>query len=409
MNAFRNPRCSDSLDLWEEATTGMTESVMTLARFVFKNTFRNKRRSLLTVLSIGFSLLLLTLMMSVYRRFYIDEPAGDAALLLVTRHRVSLNFTLPIYYREKIRAIPGVVQVAPMNWFGGTYKDNRPENFFPRFATDPQEIFKVHTEWKVPPGQVLSWQHDQAAAAISSRLAVKHGWKIGDRVIIKGDIYPLDPDLTIRAIFDAGENYNSLLFHEKYLEEAVDWAKGQAGTFAVRVATPADIALVAKTIDEMFHNSPAPTRTESEKAFLLGFVSMLGNVKAFILSIGLAVVFAILLVSANTMAMSIRERIREVAVLKTLGFTRSAILSLFVGEAMFLAMVGGILGSLAARALISGVSNSPMGELLAGTNVDLSTFAVALLLSGLVGFLSAFVPAYRASELNIVEGLRHIG
>ncbi len=382
---------------------------MTFTRFVFKNTFRNKRRSLLTVLSIGFSLLLLTLMISVYRGFYIDKGSADSALRLITRHRVSLNFFMPSYYREKVRVIPGVVQVSPMNWFGGIYKDNKPENFFAQFGTDPQEIFKVHNEWKIAPDQLTAWQRDRAGTVASFTLAQKYGWKIGDRLVIKGNIFPVDLELTIRGVFDAAGAFNSILFDKDYVEEAVGWAKGQAGTFAIRVASPDDVSRVAAAIDETFRNSPAPTRTESEKDFLLEFVAMMGNVKAFILSIALAVTFAILLVSANTMAMSVRERIREVAVLKTLGFTKSTILTLFVVEAMFLALIGGFVGALAASGLIAGASSSPMGDMMAGMRVTAPTFLVSLVVAALVGFASAFVPAFRASRLNIVEGLRHIG
>jgi putative ABC transport system permease protein len=382
---------------------------MTFTRFVFKNTFRNKRRSLLTVLSIGFSLLLLTLMISVYRGFYIDKGSADSALRLITRHRVSLNFFMPSYYREKVRVIPGVVQVSPMNWFGGIYKDNKPENFFAQFGTDPQEIFKVHNEWKIAPDQLTAWQRDRAGTVASFTLAQKYGWKIGDRLVIKGNIFPVDLELTIRGVFDAAGAFNSILFDKDYVEEAVGWAKGQAGTFAIRVASPDDVSRVAAAIDETFRNSPAPTRTESEKDFLLEFVAMMGNVKAFILSIALAVTFAILLVSANTMAMSVRERIREVAVLKTLGFTKSTILTLFVVEAMFLALIGGFVGALAASGLIAGASSSPMGDMMAGMRVTAPTFLVSLGVAALVGFASAFVPAFRASRLNIVEGLRHIG
>ncbi|MFI5173371.1 MAG: ABC transporter permease [Terriglobia bacterium] len=382
---------------------------MTFTRFVFKNTFRNKRRSLLTVLSIGFSLLLLTLMISVYRGFYIDKGSADSALRLITRHRVSLNFFMPSYYREKVRAIPGVVQVSPMNWFGGIYKDNKPENFFAQFGTDPQEIFKVHNEWKIAPDQLTAWQRDRAGTVASFTLAQKYGWKIGDRLVIKGNIFPVDLELTIRGFFHAAGAFNSILFDKDYVEEAVSWAKGQAGTFAIRVASPDDVSRVAAAIDETFRNSPAPTRTESEKDFLLEFVAMMGNVKAFILSIALAVTFAILLVSANTMAMSVRERIREVAVLKTLGFTKSTILTLFVVEAMFLALIGGFVGALAASGLIAGASSSPMGDMMAGMRVTAPTFLVSLGVAALVGFASAFVPAFRASRLNIVEGLRHIG
>ena len=176
---------------------------MTLTRFVTKSAFRNKRRSMLTVLSITFSLLLLTLMMTVWRGFYIDKGSAQSAQRLITRHRVSLTESMPVYYREKIRTIPGVVAVAPNNWFGGMYKDEKPENFFAQFGTDPDEIFKVSTDFKIPADQLAAWQRDRAGCVVDSELAKKYGWKIGDRIVLKGTIFPVDLELTIRGIYTA--------------------------------------------------------------------------------------------------------------------------------------------------------------------------------------------------------------
>ena len=293
--------------------------IMTLSSFVVRNTFRNKRRSLLTMLSISFSLLLLTLMISIWRTFYIDVGAADSAKRVITRDRVSLAFFLPGYYREKIRSVPGVVAVAPITWFGGRYKDDRPENFFAQEATDPDEYLKVASDKIVPPDQVVAWQHDRAGALVDVTLANKYGWKIGDKITLLGTIFPVNPELTIRAIYHRDPPQNALYFNAKYLEEAVPWFKGQAGCYATQVAKPDDVARVAGAIDDMFRNSPEQTKTESEKAFQLSFVATLGNVKAFILGICGAVVFAILLVSANTMAMSVRSRTREVAVAEDAG------------------------------------------------------------------------------------------
>jgi putative ABC transport system permease protein len=383
---------------------------MTLSSFVVRNAFRNKRRSVLTVLSISFSLLLLTLMMTIWHTFYIDQGAPNSATRLMTRHRVSLTFFLPGYYREKIRSLPGVVAVAPMTWFGGRYKDDKPENFFAQFATDPEEYLKVASDKMVPADQVEAWQRDRAGAMVDTELAKKYGWKIGDKITLQGTIFPVNPELTIRAMYTIDPPNRALYFHAKYLEEAVAFFKGQAGFFFTRTNSAQDVSQVSQAVDDMFHNSPQPTKTESEKAFQLGFIAMLGNVKAFILSICAAVVFAILLVSANTMAMSIRSRTREVAVLKTLGFTRSSVLSLFVGEAVALSVAGGVLGVMVAAGLIRliGKSASTLG-VPGGLRVTLSTMVVAVMVAALVGLVSGCLPAYNASRINIVEGLRHIG
>ena len=383
---------------------------MTLSSFVVRNTFRNKRRSLLTISSIGFSLLLLTLMTSIWRAFYVDQVAPEAAKRVITRDRVSLAFFLPAFYRDKIRGIHGVVAVAPMTWFGGRYKDSRPENFFAQIATDPDEYLKVASDKIVPPDQVMAWQRDRAGALVDVTLADKYGWKIGDKITLLGTIFPVNPELTIRAIYHRDPPQNSLYFNAKYLEESVSWFKGQAGWYATQVAEPGDVARVSSEVDGMFRNSPLQTKTESEKAFQLDFVATLGNVKAFILGICGAVVFAILLVSANTMAMSVRGRTREVAVLKTLGFTRQRLLSLLVGEAVGLAVAGGALGVIVAIPVIQGLTRRfvALGVPL-NMKVTLPTVGLSLLVAGVVGFVSGYLPAYKASRMNIVEGLRHIG
>jgi putative ABC transport system permease protein len=244
---------------------------------------------------------------------------------------------------------------------------------------------------------------------VSEELSKKFGWKVGDRIVLLGTIYPVNLELTIRGIFKAPTTNQNVYFNTKYVEEAVPFFKGQAGTFSIIANTDQDVSRVATAVDDMFRNSPQPTKTESEKAFQLVFVNMLGNVKAFILGICLAVVFTTLLVSANTMAMSIRERTREVAVLKTLGFEKRTILGLFVGEAVSLSVVGGAMGAGFAWILLWLARHSPMAFFLSAMKVTWETLAVALVVAALVGLLSSLIPSYNASRVEIVEGLRHIG
>src|SRR5580698_8567052 len=381
---------------------------MTLTRFVTKNAFRNKRRSILTVLSIAFSLLLLTLMMTIWRAFYLDQGSAESAERLVVRHRVSLTFSLPGFYRDKIRAVPGVVAVVPMSWFGGIYKDQKPENFFAQFGTDPDEFFKVYRDLELPPDQVLAWQRDRQGVIVDSSLATKYGWKLGDRIVLQGTIYPVNLELIIRGIFHSNPDNKSVYFNTKYVEEAVAFFKGQAGTFSILADNPGDVSKVSAAVDDMFRNSPQPTKAESEKAFGLEFVAMMGNVKAFILSICGAVLFATLLVCATTIAMSIRERTREVAVLKTLGFTRRGILGLFVSEAVALSLAGGLIGVSMGSLLVYGFSHAAQLTFFP-LRMTPAIFTLALLTSGFVGLLSAALPSYHASQINIVDGLRHIG
>ena len=380
---------------------------MTRARFVRKNAFRNKRRSALTVLSIGGSLLLLTFLITIWRTFYDSKPSEQSAQRLIVRHKVSLVFNLPSYYKQKIEAIPGVKEVVNQQWFGGQYIDDKPEHFFAQFGTDPREIFNVYPEFRMPPDQLEAWQHDRAGAVVDVGLAKKFGWKIGDRLNITGKIFPLNLELTIRGIFTPPDPTQSIYFNKDYIDEGFPRLKGSEGFFAVLADSPQDVPKVAQAIDEQFRNSDRPTKTESEHAFQLGFIGMLGNIKAFILSISLAVVFTILLVSANTMAMSVRERTREVAVLKTLGFTRNSILGLCIGEAVSLALAGGLLGSLLCFFIVGAMASQ--GGMFTGMKVTPITILVSLLIAAVVGFASSFIPSYNAARVNIVDGLRHIG
>ena len=383
---------------------------MTLGSFIIRNTFRNKRRSLLTMVSISFSLLLLTLMICIWRSFYIDKVAPEASRRLIIRDRVSLAFFLPAYYRDKIRSVPGVTAIAPMTWFGGRYIDDRPVHFFANLATDPEEYLKVASDKIVPDDQLKAWQQDRTGALVDQTLVDKYHWKIGDRITLNGTIFEVNPELTIRAIYHRDPPQNALYFHTKYLEEAVPWFKGQAGWYVAQIDSPDHVADASRQIDDMFRNSPLQTKTESEKAFQLGFVASLGNVKAFILGICGAVVFAIMLVSANTVAMAVRSRTREVAVLRTLGFTSQRVLSIFVSEAVTLSAAGGVLGIAAAIPVIALMTHSFIGLAIPmDMRVNAPTAALSLFVALFLGVVSGYLPAYRASHMNIVEALRHIG
>ena len=381
---------------------------MTLTRFVAKSAFRNKRRSLLTVASIAFSLLLLCIMLCVWRNFYIDKGAPDSALRIMTRHKVSLANFIPIYYRDKIRAVPGVVHVVPMTWFGGKYKDDKPENFFAQFATDPDEYFDVAADKVMPADQLAAWKHDRAGCVVDVELARKHNWKIGDHIILQGSIFPATLDLNLRGIYAIDPPNSALYFHTKYLEESVSWFKDTAGFYFTRVDTAENMPRAAHAIDDMFHGTPVPTKSESEQAFKLDFINTLGSVKVFILSICGAVVFTTLLVCANTMAMSIRERTREVAVLRTLGFTRENMLKLLLSESIAISLMGGLVGVLLGTLVVKAMSRPGIG-LPVSMHMTAATALVVMLVAAVVGLISGLIPSYRASNLGIVDALRHIG
>jgi putative ABC transport system permease protein len=350
------------------------------------------------------------MLFAIYHAFYYRDSAPNAALRLVTRNRVSLTFSLPEYYEEKIRKVPGVVEVSPTSWFGGTYIDSRPEHFFPRFATDPEKIFKVITDFEIPADQLKTFQTERTAAAAGKSLAEKQGFKLGQKITLKGDIYPVDLELTIRAILTGtnGQNDNVLYFHRKYLEEGLSSTrKGLVGTFGILADSADSVPRIAREVDEMFHNSDRQTKTESEKAFQLSFISFLGNVKLFLLSICSAVVFTILLVSANTMAMSVRERIKEIGVLMTLGFTRTRILVMIIAESVLIAIIGGLIGCSLAYAASSAVEN--MNLFFGGFSMPPVVILVSLLVTILIGLFSSIVPAWNATRVPITEALRHVG
>ncbi len=377
--------------------------------FTFRNSLRNKRRTFLTIASISISLFLLGMLIAVYHAFYYRTGPPEEALRLVTRNRVSLTFSLPQYYGDRIKQIAGVREVVPNSWFGGIYIDNRPEHFFPRFATDPEKIFAVYPEFKIAPEELKAFQSDRRAAAVGRSLAKKMNLSLGQKITIKGDIYPLDVELTIKAIFDGPKDSDFVMyFHRKYVEEGLsESAKGSVGTFDIMAESAAAVPRIAREVDEMFRNSDRQTKTESERAFALSFVSMLGNVKLFLLSICGAVVFTILLVSANTMAMSVRERVKEIGVLKTLGFTRGKVLAMIVAASIIIALTGGLLGCALAYVVCLGLSGVQI--MFGGFAMPPVVLAISLLVAVAIGLASSVIPAWSASRVPITEALRHVG
>jgi putative ABC transport system permease protein len=315
---------------------------------------------------------------------------------------------MPKYYGEKIRQLPGVREVCVSQWFGGVYKDSRdPKNFFPRFAVEPGKILAVRSEMQIPEDEKQAFVHERTACLIGRDLATKQNFHLGDRINIKGDIFPVNLELTVRAIYDAPENNENLYFNLAYLEQAMgrDW--GQIGTFYILADSAESVPRIAKAVDDEFHNSPIQTKTESERAFALSFVAFLGNVKLILLSICAAVTFTILLVSANTIAMSVRERVREVGVLKTLGFTRGTILSLILGEAVAIATLGGAIGVLLASGLCGVVRRGPaFSDDIRHLSIQPPVVVTCLVVAATIGLISAFVPAWNASRTPIVEALR---
>ncbi|MGD0359787.1 MAG: FtsX-like permease family protein [Bryobacteraceae bacterium] len=377
---------------------------------IVKNCWRNRRRTTLTIVSIGVSMCLLGVLIAVYHALYLSDATPDQALRLVTRNRVSLTLPIPLFYRDRIRQVPGVKEVMTSQWFNGVYKDARdPKNFFARFGVDPPEkLFTIYSELKIPEDQKQAFLRDRTGTVIGRDLANKFNFHVGDRITLIGDIYPGTLELTVRGIFDSPRKSEMLYFNWAYVREGLpESRKGEVGTFDILCDDAGVVPRVAKAVDDGFHNSPVQTRTETEQAFLLSFVSMLGTVNLFLISICGAVMFTILLVSGNTMAMSVRERVREVGVLKTLGFTGGNILGIILGEACAISVAGGAIGFLLSTFLTSGVQSSPAGMFLPPIQrFDPVVAATCILVALGIGLISSLIPAWNASRTNIVEALR---
>ena len=376
---------------------------------IFKNCWRNKRRTSLTIVSIGVSMCLLGVMIALFHAFYLSDPPVDQALRLVVRNKVSLTVPIPLSYRETIRHVPGVREVMIANWFQGMYKDNRdPKNQFARFAVEPEKLFTVYGEFKIPEDQKTAFQHDRTGCVVGRDLANMLHFQVGDKLHIVGDIYPGDYEFTIRGIFDSPEPSDVMYLNKEYIDQSLpEGRRGQVGIFYILIDKPENSSTIAQEVDAAFRNSTAQTKTESEHAFTVGFLSLLGNVKAFLIAISSAVMFTILLVSANTMAMSVRERVREVGVLKTLGFTPGTILELILGEACAISVAGGLIGYLISVFLVKSVASSPFGGFLPSYRMFDPPVAIACVgAAAAIGLLSSLVPALNASRVGIVDALR---
>ena len=304
--------------------------------------------------------------------------------------------------------VPGVLKTSAWSWFQGVYKE--PKNFFARFAVDADTIFDIRQDWLVPPDQLAAFKHDRTGCAIGRKIARDYKIDLGDRVTIVGDIYPVTLELKVDAIYEHPPQTEALVFHREYLTELLpktSKTRDSVGTYAILASSPDQVPGISRAIDTMFDNSPYPTRTESEKEFGRSFLAFLGNIKLFLAAVCAAVTFTILLVSANTVAMAVRERTRETAILRTLGFTPMEILQLIVGESVFISVIGGMVGLLVGWVLASGLSVVAGGFGFRGLKWQAGVIVLGMAL--LVGFLASLLPAMIASRKNVVESLRFTG
>jgi len=380
---------------------------MKYLRVIIKNIGRNKRRTTLTILSVSVSVFLLATMQAVMSAFGGVSQLTGGEYRVVVRRNTSVADWMPEAYRQKIEQVPGVVEAYPSNWFGGIYKEDKPQYSFAQFYVDTKALFDVQFELQMSSEEKAAFQQERTAAIAGKALADKFQWKVGDVIDLKGAIYPVDLRLTLRGIY-TGPQETTFYFHREYVEEALG-RPGRVGQFRVKLDSPGSAARVMEEIDNLFKNSAYPTKTETEAAFAASFISMLGNVKALIGGIGLIVVFTITLIGANTMAMSARERVTEVAVMKALGFRPMMILILMLSEAVLIALFGGVLAAVAAKVIYQFVG---LGNFLAiflqNFKISASTIAIALGASALIGLVSGGIPAWNAARISIVDGLRRV-
>jgi putative ABC transport system permease protein len=375
---------------------------------IIRNTLRNRRRTILTVLSISMSLFLVSTLRTLLHALESPPMTPESAMRVLVRHQTSLANLIPISYQDRIRQVDGVVEVSPYQWFGGVYKD--PANFFGQFAVNPEPFFKIYSEiHPLEPEHMEAFAKERTAALAGVNLAKKYGWSIGDRITLEGTIFPQNIELTIRGLVAGGASESVLFFRYDYLTESFGNLDG-ASTFVVQARSTDEIPAVIDAIDGTFMNSTAPTKTETEKAFVLGFMAMWGNVRTLVVSISTILIFTIVLVAANTMAMSIRERTGEIAILKTLGFSWRHVLGVLIAESALIAVAGGLLGSLAARYLFGAVDFQGLtAGFIQVFDVTWSTVMLAAGISLAVAFGSTFVPAWNASRLQIADAVRRRG
>jgi len=377
-------------------------------RLILAHLARAKRRTFLTVSSIALALFLFCTLRTVTTSFDAAIRASDDTRLVV-RHAASLVFPLPLAYRDRLAQMPDIESVGYGNWFGGFYQD--PKNQFAQFAVDVPTFFRIYPEVLLPADQRAAFERERTACIIGRDLAKKYNWKLGDVVPITGTIYPGDWRMTVRGIY-AGQtediDENTIFFNWDYLNEAMpEGRKNQVGIYWLRIRSASQAPGVSDRVDAMFENSPQPTKTETEKAFQAGFISMMGNVSMLLAILGSAIVFAIVLVTVNTMMMAARERTTEIAVLKTLGFTDGLILKLVAGEALILSVVGGLLGCGLAYIIFRN-ADFTAGGFFPNFRVLPETVGFGMLLAVVMGLLSGIFPAVQASRLQIAGALRKV-
>ncbi len=379
---------------------------------IVRNAFRHKLRTALTVTGIVVAITAFGLLRTIVDAWYAGANASSSARL-ITRSSVSLVFSLPLTYAEKIRQVPGVRSVSWANWFGGVYISER--NFFPQFAIDAPTYLDMYPEYLLPAEERKAFLVDRTGAVVGRKLAEQYGWKVGDPIPLRGTIYSGTWTFNLRGIYDGagkGTDQSTMFFHWALLNETVKKLyprrADQTGVFIVELRDPAQAAEVSAAIDAMFKNSLAETLTETEKAFQLSFVAMTEAILLAIQAVSFVVIVIIMAVMANTMAMTARERGAEYATLKALGFSNGFVAMLIFAESLGIALVGGFVAVALTVPLANGFAER-MGSLFPIFFVSEHTMLMQVVAAAVVGVVAAVFPAWRTARVRIVDGLRAIG
>jgi putative ABC transport system permease protein len=382
---------------------------MKFSRLIFANLFRKKVRLLLTIGSFAVALFLFAFL-SIVRGAFLGNAELASANRLVTINRTSIINLIPLSYRDKILRIPGVSYVTHNNWFGGIYQDEK--NFFPQFVIDPESQRQVFPELVVPDDQWANFLKDRQGAVVGAKTAKRFGWKIGDRVPIKTTLYGGGSwEFNVDGIYHGTrtqDDETQFWFQWDYFEEKIPAAvKGQIGWYVILIKDPKDAPRIAKAIDSEFANSPNETKTEAESAFAANWVKQFGNIQFLIVTIGAVVFFTLLLVTGNTMAISVRERTAELAVLKAIGYSDRTVLFFVLAESLVIALFGGLLGLLLAVAATP-VLAAALASMLPNLALPASVLALGLVVALLVGVISGLLPGIGAMRMRVVNALRRV-
>ncbi|MEZ5416440.1 MAG: FtsX-like permease family protein [Vicinamibacterales bacterium] len=372
---------------------------------LWSSLWRKKIRTIFTLLSVFVAFLLFGLLMTIRTAFSFGvDIAGLDRLVLI--HKVSLIMPLPVNYLERLRATEGVSLVSHQTWFGGVYQD--PSNFFAQMAVEPEPFLQVYPEYTLPPDQLAAWKADRQGAVVGADLARRFNWKVGDRIPIQGTIWQPKTDWTFNIVGiydgDQGVDKTQFFFRYDYLDENRRGGAGLVGWYVVKIADPSQAQAMGARFDDMFANSSAETKTTTEKGFVEGFAKQVGDIGAIMVAIVGAVLFTMLLVAANTMAQSVRERTNEVGVLKTLGFSGGQILALVLGESLLIAVLGGAAGLGAAWLFVQ--RGDPTGGMLPIFMLPPRDVALGAGLVVLLGLAAGAWPAASAMQLKITDALR---